>query len=267
MRRSILLILILTTATYGQQRNLSADAGLPAPGSAGTVTLSLAEYNRLNELAARKLKVNEAPPLPFVLSRVAFKLRVEDQRLVGAVDIEGAVLEKGSIKVPLTTGLTILEARQAGSPLPLMQEGSTHAAIISGPGRFSISLDVASSFAVEAGRASFVVPVPIASSTSLTLDLAGNHANVRVEPGLITSRTTANGRTLVEAALEPGKPARVWWTTREIAAPVAQREVRFLSDIKSVISVGDSQMRVTALCDLTVIQERPRSFGCHCPGL
>ncbi len=84
MRRSILLILVLTTATYGQQRNLSADAALPAPGSAGTVTLSLAEYNRLNELAARKLKVNEAPPLPFVLSRVAFKLRVEDQRLVGS---------------------------------------------------------------------------------------------------------------------------------------------------------------------------------------
>ena len=265
MRNSIILLLLLSAAAYGQQKNMPSAAALPVPGSAGTVSLSLAEYDRLTELAARKLKAHDAPPLPFVLSRVAFKLRVEDQRLVGNVEIEGAVFEKAPVKVPLTTGLTILEARQAGNPLPLMQEGPTHVAIISGPARFSISLDVASSFVVEAGRASFVVPVPSASSTSLSLDLAGNHVNVKVEPGLITGRSTANGRTVVEATLEPGKPARVWWTTREIAAPVAQREVRFLSDIKSVISVGDSQMRVTALCDLTVIQGEAAEFRMPLP--
>ncbi len=260
MKRSIILILILTTVAYGQQRNLPVDAALPAPGSSGTVTLPLAEYNRLSELAARKPKAPDAPPLPFVLSRAAFKLRVEDQWLVGTVDIDGAVLEKGPTKVPLTTGLTILEARQAGKPLPLLQEGPTHSAIINGPVRFSVSLNLASALTIEAGRASFVVPVPSASSSLLSLDLAGNHANVRVEPGLITSRTTENGHTIIEATLEPGKPARVWWTTREIAAPVAQREVRFLSDIKTVVSVGDSQMRITALCDLTVIQGEAAEF-------
>ena len=88
---------------------------------------------------------------------------------------------------------------------------------------------------------------------------------MRVEPGLVTSRTTANGQTVIEAALEPGKPARIWWTTREIAAPVAQREVRFLSDIKQIISVGDSQLRVTALCDLTVIQGDAAEFKVPLP--
>ncbi|HEV7475234.1 MAG TPA: carboxypeptidase-like regulatory domain-containing protein, partial [Pyrinomonadaceae bacterium] len=93
----------------------------------------------------------------------------------------------------------------------------------------------------------------------------GNHANVRVEPGIVTSRTTDNGHTIIEATLEPGKPARVWWTTREISAPVAQREVRFLSDIKTVVSVGDSQLRVTALCDLTVIQGEAAEFRMPLP--
>src|SRR6185437_3155751 len=60
-------------------------------------------------------------------------------------------------------------------------------------------------------------------------------------------------------------PARVWWTTREIAAPVAQREVRFLSDIKSVVSVGDSQLRTTALCDVTVIQGEAEEFRMPLP--
>src|SRR6185295_16815117 len=149
--------------------------------------------------------------------------------------------------------------------LPLLQEGQVHATVFNGPGPFAVSLNLASALTIEAGRASFIVPVPAASSSLLTLDLPGNHANVRVEPGIVTSRTTQNGHTIVEATLEPGKPARVWWTTREIAAPVAQREVGFLSDIKSVVSVGDSQMRVTALCDITVIQGDAAEFRMPLP--
>ncbi|HKN82058.1 MAG TPA: carboxypeptidase-like regulatory domain-containing protein, partial [Pyrinomonadaceae bacterium] len=161
--------------------------------------------------------------------------------------------------------LTILEAKQSNSPLPLLQEGPHHAAILNGPGPFAVSLGVASALTIEAGRASFILPAPLASSATLSLELPGNHANVHVEPGLVTNRTTDNGRTVIEAALEPGKPARIWWTTREIAAPVAQREVRFLSDIKSVVSVGDSQLRLTALCDLTVIQGEAAEFKLPLP--
>ncbi|MGZ8843346.1 MAG: carboxypeptidase-like regulatory domain-containing protein [Pyrinomonadaceae bacterium] len=263
MKRTIILIAILASAAYGQTRNSRTE--VTAPGSSGTVTLSLAEYNRLTELAGRKPKTTAAAPLPFVMSSAVFKLRVEDQSLKGEVDFAGSVLEKGSVKVPLTSGLTVLEAKQANNPLPLLLEGSTQTAILNGPAPFSLSLSVASSLTVEAGRASFTIPVPIASAALLTLDLPGNHANVRVEPGIVTSRTTSNGHTIVEATLEPGKPARVWWTTREIAAPVAQREVRFLSDIKSVVSVGDSQMRITALCDIAIIQGEANEFRIPLP--
>lgn len=265
MKRTILLLLVFATAAYGQHRDSRSGTILPLPGSSGTVTLSLAEYDRLTELASRKPTTTEAPPLSFVLSRAAFKLRVEDQSLTGALDIDGSVLENGSVKVPLTSGITILDAKQANSPLPLLQEGRTHSAILTGPGAFAVNLNIASALTIEAGRASFTVLVPAATSSLLTLDLPGNHANVRIEPGLITNRTTVNGHTIVEACLEPGKPARVWWTTREIAAPVAQREVRFLSDIKSVVSVGDSQLRTTALCDVTVIQGEAAEFRMPLP--
>jgi len=263
--KPVILILLMTIVAAGQQRNTRHDTPLPAPGTDGTVTLSLTEYNRLVELASRQDKTPDQVPLPFVISHAVFKLRVENQTLVGTVDIDGSLLEKGPVKTPLTTGLTILEAKQAGNPLPLLQEGQNHAAILNGPGPFAVSLGVAAPLTIEAGRASLTLPVPLASSTTLSLELPGSHANVRVEPGLITKRDTANGQTLIEAALEPGKSARIWWTTREIAAPVAQREVRFLSDIKSVVSVGDSQLRVTALCDVNVIQGEAAEFKMPLP--
>jgi hypothetical protein len=261
----LILILFLTITAHGQHRNSPLNAALPAPGTAGTVTLSLSEYNRLVELSSRKPTPADTAPLPFVLSHAVFKLKLVNQTLIGTVDIDGATLAKGSVKAPLTTGLMILEARQSTNPLPLLQEGPNHAAILNGPGPFAVSLGIASGLTIDAGRASFVLPVPLASSSLLRLELPGNHANVRIEPGIVTSRTTENGNTIVEATLEPGKPARVWWTTREVAAPVAQREVRFLSDVKTVVSVGDSQLRVTALCDVTVIQGEAAEFKVPLP--
>jgi len=263
--KALVFIMLLTVVAVGQQRNSRMDSVVPTPGTSGTVTISLREYDELVERASRKDKLPEAAPLPFVLSHAVFKLRVENQTLVGYVDIDGSLLEKGAVKTPLTSSLTILEAKQAGQPLPLIQEGSSHAAILNGPGPFAVALGVAAPLTIEAGRASFVLQVPLASSTMLSLELPGNHANVHVEPGLITKRDTVNGNTVIEAALEPGKPARIWWTTREIAAPVAQREVRFLSDVKTVVSVDDSELRLTALCDVTVIQGETAEFKLPVP--
>src|SRR5215831_601247 len=198
-----IVMLMLTSGAQAQMRNTRSEIAVPAPSTTGTVTLSLAEYNRLTELATHPPKSAEAAPLPFVLSAAAFKLNVADQSLSGTVEIAGVVLEKGSVKVPLTSGLTVLEAKQASSTLPLMLDGLNETAILNGPAPFAVSLSVAAPLTVEAGRASFTIPVPIASASLLTLDLPGNHANVNIEPGLITSRTTANGHTIVEAALEP----------------------------------------------------------------
>ena len=269
MRAPVILILLLTITTcittHGQHRNSTTTVPLPTTAAAGTVTLSLSEYNRLIDLSTRKTTSPDAAPLPFILSRAVFKLRVENQTLLGSVNIDGTSLFKGPVKAPLVTGLTVLQADQSGNPLPLLLEGSSHAAILSGPGPFGVSLGVASALTIDAGRASFVLPVPAAGSSLLSLELPGNHANVHVEPGIVTNRSAANGKTLIEASLEPGKPARVWWTTREVAAPVAQREVRFLSDIKSVVSVGDSQLRLTALLDVNVIQGEADEFKIPIP--
>src|SRR5688500_1545902 len=139
MRAPVILILLLTITTcittHGQQRNSTTTVPLPTTAAAGTVTLSLSEYNRLIELSTRKTTSPDAAPLPFVLSRAVFKLRVENQTLRGSVNIDGTSLLKGPVKAPLVTGLTVVQAEQAGSPLPLLLEGAGGGAVLSGGGR------------------------------------------------------------------------------------------------------------------------------------
>lgn len=255
----LVAVLIMSIAAPAEEK-----IDLPLPDT-GNVTLTLVEYNHLLELAGKPVKPIEPPPLPYVLKRADLKLRVSDQAVRGAVQFAGEVLNKGVTKVPLIGGMTILDAHQEGKLLPLEQEGGTQTALLPGQSDFSITLDAGMALSIEAGRASFNLPVPAAGSAQLTLAVPGDHTNVKITPGLITKRTSDNGETTVEATLVPGQNASVSWATREIATPVVPREVRFLSDVKTLASVGETDLRLAVLADITVVQGEPGQFEVAVP--
>ncbi|HTY64157.1 MAG TPA: hypothetical protein VMG30_18045 [Acidobacteriota bacterium] len=170
--------------------------------------------------------------------------------MTGTIQCDGEVFAKGPVKIPLASSLTVLDARQAGKPLPLEQEGGTHTTVLSGPAEFSVVLDTGMPLNIEAGRASFSLPVPMAGSAVLFLDIPGEHANAKINPGLITRQSTDNGRTFIEAALAPGKTANIWWTTREVTAPATPRETRFLSEVKTLASVSETDLRIAVFSPL-----------------
>ena len=256
-----LLAILMMFSVYA----LGADsAPLPLP-TTGNVTLTLAEYNRLVELASKPNKQRETPPLPYAIKRADLKLSVANDNVLGTVQMDGEVFSRSATKVPLTSGLTILNARQEGKSLPLEQEGSTSTAILPGAAEFSVALDTGLPLQIEAGRASFNFPVPAAGSVRLSLAIPGDHSIVRISPGLITSRITEKGQTMVEATLVPGQPATIWWITGVVQVPVVKHEVRFLSDVKTLVTVNDEELRIAALADLTVVQGDPTQFTVEFP--
>jgi hypothetical protein len=259
MKKLLALLMMCSVYAMGAET-----APLPLP-TTGNVTLTLAEYNRLVELATKAGKTHEKPPLPYALKRAEMKLHVANQTVLGTLQLDGEVFSKGAAKVPLTTGLTILNARQEGKSLPLEEEGSTSMAILPGAAEFSVALDTGMQLVIEAGRASFNLPVPAAGSVRLQLVIPGDHSLVRISPGLITSRTTEKGQTTLEATLVPGQTANVSWVTGIVQVPVVKHEVRFLSDVKTLVTVNDEELRIAALADITVIQGEPTQFVAEIP--
>lgn len=241
------------------------DVVLPPVPASGNVTLPLDEYNRLLELASKPVRKVDTPPVPYTMKRADLKFTVANESVQGTVHLQGEILHKGATKIPLTSGMAILDARQEGKGLPLELENGTHTAVITGPADFAVTLDAGLPLSIEAGRASFNLPVPSAGSVRLALVVPGDHTNVRVSPGIITSRSSANGQTSIEATLVPGQPANIWWTTRETVAPVAPKEVRFLSDVKTLVSVSEADIRIAALADITVVTGEPAQFQIAVP--
>ncbi|HMI53925.1 MAG TPA: carboxypeptidase-like regulatory domain-containing protein, partial [Candidatus Saccharimonadales bacterium] len=202
---------------------------------------------------------------PYSLKRAELKLRATTNAVEGTLNFEGELFGKGMAKVPLTTNFTILDARQDKKPLPLEQENNVDSAVLAGPGDFSVVLDAALELSTQAGRAYFSIPAPQAGSVRLTLTVPGNNTVVHLSRGIITSRASENGQTTIEATLLPGQLANVSWATHEITTPVAQKESRFLSDVKTLLSVSETELRVAVLADITVVQGEPTQFHVDIP--
>ena len=255
-----LVLILVTVAMFAQPQK----SPLPLPDS-GDVTLPLDEYNKLLELASRPVKKPDIAPQNFSIKCADLKFRVDGSSVIGSVQLEGEVFKKGVIKVPLVKGMTTFDAKQDGKGVPLQQENGTQIAILNGPADFVITLNAGLPLRIDAGRASFSLPAPASSSAQLTLVVPGEHTFVNISPGLITSRTSAGGSTIVEATLIPGQPASIWWATRETALQAPPKEVRFLGDIKTLISVSESELRIAALGDVNVVQGEPSEFEIAIP--
>ena len=238
---------------------------LPVP-TTGNVTLLLDDYNQLIELATRTPKGLPAPPLAYSLKSADLNFQSTGELLAGTVRLEGEVFStRPAVAVPLLSGITVFDAEQQGRDLALEKDGATTTAVLRGPGPFSISMNAGLGISMEAGRAALSFPAPGAGTVRLTLAVPGEHTNVDVSPGLITERRSANGRTIIEATLVPGQPTAVWWETRENPAPAAPREVRFLSDVKTLVSVSRTEVELATLADITVVQGEPAQFELQIP--
>ena len=260
MKKALLFaILALPVFVFAQDSKT-----IPVP-SAGSVTVPLDEYNHLMELASKPPKKADTPPAPYITKCAELKFRAASGSVQGTIQLQGEILHKGETKVSLTSGMAILDARQEGKSIPLQLENGTHTAILAGPSEFAVTLDAGIPLSIEAGRASFALPVPAAGSARLSLVVPGDHTNVRLSPGLITSRASASGQTTIEATLVPGQTANIFWTTREIAVPAIPKEVRFLSDVKTLVSVSEADLRIADLADISVVQGEPSQFEIAIP--
>jgi hypothetical protein len=244
-------------ALLGAPPAAAQDTRVP-PGSPGTVTLSRSDYDRLLDLAGRRPAGPDPLPTAAALTRADLRVRIVSATARATMRVDGEVFRAGVNKVPLIKDATLLEAAMDNRALPIVTEGGTHVALINGPGSFSATLEVGTPVAYSPGRASFVLPVPHAGSATASIDVPGEQAEVHVQGGLVQRRASANGRTVVDVTLSTGRPAQVWWSTHETPPGTGvPRDVRILADVKSVVTIGEADVRLVSLINASVIQGEP----------
>ena len=134
--------------------------------------MTLAEYNRLLDLAARAPAPPAARRSPPSSSSAELKVIVDRESARGAFNLAGQVLQTGINRVPLCQRRDARRrhvrrpARAAGRRRP---DAATR--LIAGPGPFALTLEWGGPLGFRPGRASFVLPVPQAGAARATIDL------------------------------------------------------------------------------------------------
>jgi hypothetical protein len=244
---------------------LTSPAAAQDRGPAGTVTLARTDYDQLLDLASLQPRPPDAAPVPAALTRADLRVRVSGGIVRATMSVDGEVFQTGAVKVPLISQATLLDARAGDRPLPLVAEGQAHVAIVTGPAAFSATLEWGAGVTTSPGRGSFVLPVPPAGSATAVFDVPGEQSDLRVSPGLVVRRSSAGGRSIVEATLDPGTMTTVSWSARETGPAAPPRDTRLLSDIKTLITIGDADVRLLSLIDVTVVQGEPASIDVKLP--
>ena len=230
-----------------------------------SVTLTLAEYNRLLDLAAKTPAAPAAAPVPAIVAAADLRLTIDRDAARGVFNLSGQVLQAGVTRVPVISGATLTDAAAAGRSVPLLTEGNTLHALINGPGPFALTLEWGAPLTFRPGRAAFALPVPQAGAARAAIDLPGEQADVRLSAGLITRRSVVNGRTIIEATLDPGSTTEVSWTMRDTAQVAAVKDLRALAEILTLVTLDDSDIRMTALIDVDVAQGEMRTLTVRLP--
>jgi len=257
MKQTLINVLLWTSFAAAQ-----TSVPVPAPGN---VALRLDEYDRLVNLAAQPAKRPDNPPVPFAMQRALLTLQAIGGTASGSIQLEGEVLATGLTKLPISAGMTVFDARRDGGDLPLTWDGGASAAVLRGPGGFRLALNAGMPISLEAGRASLVIPGLSAGTVELVLTVPGDNTSVNIGGGLVVARNSSGGKTTIEATLTGGQAATISWATREAPEPAAPKDVRYLSDVKSLITVGEADLAMVALAEVTVVQGAPREFPVKIP--
>ena len=239
----------------------------PRPlGPAGTVTLSRTEYDRLLDLANRKPSPPDTAPVAAALTRVDISVRIVGSVARATMLVEGEVFRSGVAKVPLIKGATLLDARAENRPLPVVAEGDLHVAFLPGPTTFAATLEVGTPVSFSPGRGMFVLPVPIAGTATAVFTVPGDQTDIHLSRGIVLRRSSANGRTTIDATLDPGTPTEVWWSTRDSAPTQPNaRDAQMLSDVKTLGTIGEADVRLLALLEITIVQGEPSQMDVVLP--
>jgi hypothetical protein len=200
------------------------------------------------------------------LTRADISVRIDGPVARATMLVEGQVFRSGVVKVPLINGATLLDARAENRPLPVVAEGDLHVAFLPGPTTFAATLEVGTPLSFTPGRGTFVLPVPIAGTATAVITVPGDQTDIHLSRGIVLRRSSANGRTTIDATLDPGTPTEVWWSTRDSAPTQPNaRNAQVLSEVKTLVTIGEADVRLLTLLDITVVQGDPSQMEVALP--
>jgi hypothetical protein len=246
-----------------------ADESSRPPGP-GWVVIGLDEYKTLRAKAYPPDREPEPPPVEATLSRVDYDLRVNGEFASGRASLTIDVLKDGWVRVPIPAGLLVREAKLDGRSVSLVsgpaagKSGSQLAAVLSRPGRSTLSLDIALPIAANAGEESISLPPSSSGVTRATVELPRQGVDIRLSGGLLSERseTSKSNRWIVYAT--GNSPLTFSWK-RKTEDRRGELPLRLRGNLTQLLGLGEDSASLSAEVNLEIAQGLARQVKLEVP--
>ena len=263
------LTIPLFAAALAAAPTCPADESSRPPGP-GWVVIGLDEYKMLRAKAYPPEHEPEPPPVEATLSRVDYDLRVNGEFAAGRASLTIDVLKDGWVRVPLPAGLLLREAKLDGRSVSLVsgpaagKSGSQLAAVLSRPGRSTLSLDIALPIAASAGEESISLPPSSSGVTRATVELPRQGVDIRLSGGLLSERseTSQSNRWIVYAT---GNSQLTFSWKRKTEDRRGELPLRLRGNLTQLLGLGEDSASLSAEVNLEIAQGLARQVKLEVP--
>ncbi|MBW2263441.1 MAG: hypothetical protein JRG91_15860 [Deltaproteobacteria bacterium] len=260
------LLLASQPAGAGGKGSKQWSPGPPGPGpgieipplAGGEVKMPWVEFAKILE-ALKKDKAPEHPPVDFAVEEAVYACRVDGKGEVAAVDATFSVrvMREGWTTVRLLSGDVAVESFKAsGAKVSLSQSYGQVSAVVQGPASFEVAMKLSRSVGSEHGMKTLWIDGPEAVSARLECTIAGKGLKVKVEPGIIDTQETQDGKVKLTASLfGSGSFNLKWW--QEVQIPDSEKKElppKVYGEVNTLIRVGEGLVRGHAWVDYSILQ-------------
>ena len=174
---------------------------------------------------------------PYVFEKAEYEVRAPAEATLGEVRADLVVrAHEADLRIPLFPRDVALERWQAAGA-EVVAEAGGYVLCVREPGTYRLTADFLLPRASPSpGVERIVVPVPIATSSAMTVVLAAGTGEFTVSPpGVVLEDKTAGAERRVRLLAPPAERVSLVW---EKVAGAAEREAAFLTRVDSVFQVG-----------------------------
>lgn len=215
------------------------------------------QFRQIWEKATREKVKKPLPPVPAMVTKATYKLKVGSDVAKGTGTLTIEVLTDDWISLPLNLNrLALTRARLDGGRALLVATQNSYTLVLRGKGEHSLEISFALPLDKSGGGGSFEFGCPEAPVSQLHVDIPQTDIQVEVRPKLVATVKPGEGRTTVLAFVGNTDTVALSWKPRpREALPLAGV---FFAKVLNSVHAGDKVLSLTSEIDYEILQELNR---------
>jgi hypothetical protein len=238
---------VLSLATFHKLLAQSTQTAVPQYATQdGNVVLSRAAFDQLVNQMKPPTGTGVKPPFDYLMTKAVYSGTMQRQNTAVTGTFQVHVLSRDVfLKVPVLPNSIALEnVTVDGKPALIVSENGHHHVVLSSPGEHVIKTSFSLKSSLDQGPQKIDLMIQQTPITLLHLEIPLEGIEVEIPQAQQMSTKSSSDRTVVSAAITPGRAISIRW--REKTAVAEKVPPKLYAEVHQLVSIEDDVLKISS---------------------